>query len=133
LFAGVQVAAILTVVLTGLSVALIAALPSFGLHPDVLVLIRPYMTSLLWSTPALLAYAVFRRYLQAMHVVRPVMYALLLANLVNLGGNWILIYGHLGFPAMGVLGSAWATVLSRIALAGFLFGVIVRRERARPS
>jgi MATE family multidrug resistance protein len=133
LFAGMQVAAILTVVLTGLSVALIAALPAFGLHPDVLALIRPYMTSLLWSTPLLLAYAVFRRYLQAMHVVRPVMYGLLGANLVNAFANWVLISGHLGFPAMGVVGAAYATVLSRLAVAVFLFIVILRRERDRPS
>ena len=133
LFAGVQVAVILTVVLTGLSVALIAALPAFGLHPDVLALIRPYMTSLLWSTPLLLAYAVFRRYLQAMHVVRPVMYGLLGANLVNAFANWVLISGHLGFPAMGVVGAAYATVLSRLAVAVFLFFVILRRERDRPS
>jgi len=133
LFAGIQVAAVLTVVLTALSMILVWMLPAIGLHPDVLVLIKPYLWRLLWSTPPLLAYAVFRRYLQAMHVVRPVMFALLLANLVNLTGNWVLIYGHLGFPAMGVVGSAWATVLSRIALAAFLFAVIVRRERARPS
>ncbi|HEX5070857.1 MAG TPA: MATE family efflux transporter, partial [Vicinamibacterales bacterium] len=133
LFAGLQVAAVLTIVLGALSMFLVVMLPAFGLHPDVLVLIKPYLWRLLWSTPPLLAYAVFRRYLQAMHVVRPVMYALLLANLVNLAGNWVLIYGHLGFRAMGVNGSAWATVLSRIALAAFLLGVIVRRERATPS
>jgi MATE family multidrug resistance protein len=133
LFAGVQVAAVLAIVLGGLSILLVWQLPAFGLHPDVLVLIRPYLTQLLWSTPPLLAYAVFRRYLQAMHIVRPVMYALVVANLVNLGANWVLIYGHLGFPALGVVGSAWSTVLARVALAVFLFVVIVRRERAHPS
>jgi MATE family multidrug resistance protein len=133
LFAGVQVAALLAVVLTALSLVIIALLPRFGLHPDVLVLIRPYMLHLLWSTPVLLAYAVFRRYLQAMHVVRPVMYGLIAANLVNAGANWILIYGRWGFPALGVVGSAYATVLSRLALAVFLLGVIRYRERERPS
>ena len=133
LFAGLQVAAVLAVVLTAICLALVAALPAFGLHPEVLVLIRPYMTSLLWSIPLLLVYAVFRRYLQAMHVVRPVMWALLGANLVNAGGNWILINGHLGFPPLGVVGSAYATVIARLAVAAFLFLVILRRERDRPS
>jgi len=133
LFAGLQVAAVLTVVLTALSMLLVWMLPALGLHPDVLVLIKPYLWRLLWSTPPLLAYAVFRRYLQAMHIVRPVMYALLLANAVNMAGNWVLIYGHLGFAPLGVVGSAYATVLARIALAVFLFVVIVRRERANPS
>ena len=35
------------------------------------------------------------------------------AMLVNLVGNWILIYGHFGAPKLGVVGAAWATVLSR--------------------
>ena len=35
------------------------------------------------------------------------------AVLVNLVGNWILIYGHFGAPRLGVVGAAWATVLSR--------------------
>ena len=43
LFAGMQLAAVLTVVLTGLSFALVAALPAFGLHPDVLAYLTPYM------------------------------------------------------------------------------------------
>jgi MATE family multidrug resistance protein len=133
LFAGVQVAMILAVVLTALSFALVAALPVFGLHAEVLALIRPYMTHLLWSTAPLLAYAVFRRYLQAMQVVRPVMYGLIVANLVNAVANWVLIYGRLGLPALGVVGAAYATVFSRLALAAFLFGVIVHRERDRPS
>ena len=133
LFAGLQVAALLAVVLTALSLGVIAVLPRFGLHPSVLLLIRPYMLHLLWSVPPLLAYAVFRRYLQAMHVVRPVMYGLIAANLVNVGANWVLIYGRLGFPALGVVGAAYATVLSRLAVAAFLLGVIVYRERERPS
>jgi MATE family multidrug resistance protein len=133
LFAGMQLAIVLTGLLTLLAAGLIVALPLAGLHPDVLALLGPYMLHMLWSTPALLAYAVFRRYLQAMHVVRPVMYGLILANLVNLGANWILIYGRLGAPELGVVGAAYATVLSRAALAGFLWWVIRRRERARPS
>ncbi len=36
------------------------------------------------------------------------------AMLVNLIGNWILIYGHFGAPKLGVVGAAWATVLSRM-------------------
>ena len=133
LFAGVQLAAVLAVVLTACSMLLIWLLPAFGLHPDVLALIRPYLGHLQWSTAPLLAYAVFRRYLQAMHVVRPVMYGLVVANLVNVAANWLLIFGNLGFPALGVVGAAYATVFSRLAVAVFLFFVIVYRERDRPS
>ena len=46
------------------------------------------------------------------------MVMMLLANFLNILFNWILIYGHFGFPAMGALGSAWATTALRVILAG---------------
>lgn len=133
LFAGVQLAAILSVVLSAVALLSVSFLPHVGFHPDVLANLTPYMTHLVWSAPPLLAYAVFRRYLQAMNIVRPIMLALVAANLVNVAANWVLVYGRLGAPALGVVGSAYATVLSRIVLAVFLFAVIVYRERDRPS
>ena len=87
----------------------------------------------MWSVPPLLAFTVFRRYLQAMNFVRPTMVVLLAANLINAAGNWIFIYGHFGMPALGVQGSAYATLAARVFLALALFVVILRRERERPS
>ena len=78
---------------------------------------RGLLRVLLWSGVPLLFYAVFRRYLQAIHAVTPVMIALVTANVVNAVGNWVLIYGHAGFPALGLAGSAWATLLARVYLA----------------
>ena len=133
LFAGLQLAGALTIVLGLLSLALVAILPALALHPDVLALMQPYMPHVAWATPALLLYAVCRRYLQAMHVVGPVMWGLVIANFVNAALNWILIYGHFGAPELGVVGAAYATVFSRAALAAFLWWVIASRERRRPS
>jgi MATE family multidrug resistance protein len=78
-------------------------------------------------------YVVLRRYLQAMHVVQPLMYALVIANLVNVFVNWLLIEGHLGFPALGVVGAAYATVFSRLTVAVSLAVVVLQRERRNPS
>jgi MATE family multidrug resistance protein len=55
-----------------------------------------------------------RRYLQAMNRVTPIMFALITAKLINVAGNWILVYGHFGARAMGAEGSGWATCISRI-------------------
>ena len=133
LFAGLQLAVVLSVLLMLASVAGLALLPVVGFHPEVLVELEAYARPLMWSAPPLLAYVVFRRYLQAMNIVRPVMYALIAANLMNFGANWALIYGHLGLPAMGIEGAAYATVLSRVVLAVSLFFVILYNERDRPS
>src|SRR5436190_4910928 len=108
--------------------AMNATMPQWGLPPEVLVLARPYLAILTWSLVPLLAYVAFRRYLQAMNLVRPVMFALVAANLVNAAANWVLIEGHLGAPAMGVRGSAYATLLARIFMAAWLLVVIVRHE-----
>ena len=133
LFAGLQLAVILSVLLSLLAWGGVQLLPLFDFHPDVLAAIQPYMTHLVWSTGPLMLYVVCRRYLQALHVVRPVAVALILANLVNVAVNWLLIEGRLGCPRLGVVGAAWATVLSRLALAAYLGVLIVHRERRRPS
>ena len=49
-----------------------------------------------------------------------IMFALVTANLVNLAGNWILVYGHFGARAMGAEGSGWATCISRVYMTGVL-------------
>lgn len=128
---GVALALALTVPVTGLLYLLIASLDHWGLDPTVLSLTRDYFSVVVWSLLPLLLYAAFRRYLQATGSVRPVMAALVLANVVNVAVNWTLIFGNLGAPALGVAGAAWATVLSRVFMAGWLMVAIVQRERGR--
>ena len=128
----------LALLITGPIVALIygmrATMHLWGLPPEVLALVKPYMGTLVWSLPPLLLYVAFRRYLQAMNIVRPVMIALLTANVVNAVANWLLVFGHFGAPQLGVRGSAFATVLARIYMAAVLFVAIamnVERPRLR--
>jgi multidrug resistance protein, MATE family len=83
---------------------------------------------LVWSLPLLLVYTTFRRYLQGIHYVKPVTFALVSSNLVNVAGNWALIYGHWGAPAMGIRGSALATVIARIYLAAVVLIAVKIRD-----
>ena len=126
---GVLLALLLTPPLMLVCGAIYVAIPTLGFHPEVLPLLRAYFIVILWSSPMLLLYAAFRRYLQGIHVVTPVMIALVTANIVNAAFNWILIYGHFGMPALGIAGSAWATVIARIYMATFLLVAIVRYDR----
>ena len=102
-----------------------------GVDPLVGVYTRSYVRILNWGTLPLLIYGGFRRYLQGVGLVRPVTFALISANLVNLAGNWIFIYGKLGMPALGVGGSAISTVVSRIYMAAVLVYFAWRHERGR--
>jgi len=128
---GVILALLFAVPTTALLFGLSAALGHWGLDPEVERLTRPYLDVVAWSTGPLLLYFVFRRYLQGLGIVRPIMVTLILANLLNAIVNWILIFGHLGAPALGVAGAAWATVLSRVVMTLSLAAVIVVRERGR--
>ena len=103
-------------------------LPRWGTNPAVASQTAGYLRLLNWGTPWLLLYACIRRYLQGMHVVKPVTFALVTANIVNLVGNWLLIYGKFGLPVMGVRGSALSTVLARAYMAAFLIAVAARHE-----
>ncbi len=103
-------------------------LPVIGIHPDVFELMAPYTNMVTWSMPALLVYTALRRYLQAVGVVRPVMIALVSANLVNIAANWLLIQGRLGFPALGVVGAAWATFFSRAYMVAILAWAVWSRD-----
>ena len=90
-----------------------------------------YLRILNWGTLPLLLYAGFRRYLQGVGKVQPIMFALVSANLVNWAGNWALIYGHLGLPRMGLSGSALSTCLARVYMAGVLMYAAWHNERGR--
>ena len=92
----------------------------FGINPVVLRQTLPYLRAIMWSTLPLLLYFAFRRYLQAMNHTSAIMVALVTANLMNLAGNWILVYGHFGVRAMGAEGSGWATCISRVYMTAVL-------------
>lgn len=65
-------------------------------------------------------YVVLRHWLQAQGRMKPVMWASLSANGVNLFANWVLIFGNLGFPALGTVGAGIATAVSFVYMFGFL-------------
>ena len=103
----------------------------FGITPTVAGPAGIYLRILNWGTLPLLLYQCTRRYLQGVGQVRVVTVTYVLANLVNWFGNWALIYGKLGLPALGVSGSAYSTLASRIMMALALIGFAWRYERKR--
>ncbi|HEY3938141.1 MAG TPA: MATE family efflux transporter [Bryobacteraceae bacterium] len=102
---------------------------AFGINAEVARLAGPFVQTLSLGTLPLLLYGAFRRYLQGIGHVRPVMFALISANLVNWFFNWLLIEGNWGLPKLGVVGSALSTCLARVYMAGVLLFFIWWFER----
>jgi MATE family multidrug resistance protein len=113
--------------------ACVPLFPRFGLAPALVATTVPFLKALIWSTLPLVLYFALRRYLQAMSIVRPVVFTLISANLVNLLGNWVLVYGHLGMRPLGVTGSGWATCVSRVYMVTALALAAVYYDRKRSS
>jgi MATE family multidrug resistance protein len=90
---------------------------------DVVPLAAAYVR---WSVPGLLPFFAFnmlRQTMQAFHLLKPVVIAVVVGNAVNVFFNWVLIFGNLGFAAGGVVGSSQATVLSRWVMAATLLAL----------
>ncbi len=112
-----------------------ALMQQFGISVELVGPMRPFLQALNWGTLPLLAYFALRRYLQAVNVAVPIMFALVSANIVNAIGDWILIYGHLGFRAEGITGSGWSTCFARIYMVLVLAITLrwVESKRALPN
>ncbi len=91
------------------------------------------MKVVVWSTLPLMLFTALRRYLQGMGLVRAIMIILVSANVVNVLANWLLVFGHAGFPALGVEGAAWATFWSRLYMCLGLMVYIAYREHPEPA
>ena len=114
----------LSVALTPILAAPVWLLPnllrSMHIDPSILALAVPYTNALVVGLFPLLLYFAVRRCLQAMNMVRIVAFALITANIVNAVGNWVLIYGKWGAPALGAVGSGWSTAIARLYMAAVL-------------
>jgi MATE family multidrug resistance protein len=117
---GMLLAVLLSVPVSLLLVPVRFVLTLFHQPADVVPSASAYVLVSIPGVFPFLAFVVLRQSLQAMHRTRPIVAAIVGANLCNLLLNWILIFGHLGAPALGAVGSAWATSLSRWVMAFLL-------------
>ena len=70
-----------------------------------------YLQAVAWGVPAMLAYDVFRHFNEGVSLTRPNMYLHIVGLMLNILGNYTLMFGHFGFPAMGAVGAGWSTAL----------------------
>ena len=130
----------------GVALAALMALPVFALltiAPQLLVLlgyqqqlaadIADFLSAIRWASPAFLGFAVLRGMLSAAGRVRAIMFAVLFAVPANAALNWGLVFGHFGLPALGIVGSGFATAiiqwLMTLGLAAYTLLLPGRRFR----
>jgi MATE family multidrug resistance protein len=87
---------------------------------DVVPLAAAYARACIPGVLPYLAFITLRQTVQAFALVRPVVVAVVVANVANVFLDWGLVFGRFGFPAMGAVGSGWATTICRWLMAVLL-------------
>ena len=82
-----------------------------GIEPAVRVLAEDFVLVISFALPAFCCYRVLYGYSTSVNQTKPMMVIALLALALNIGVNWLLVFGNLGFPRLGGVGCAWATLL----------------------
>ncbi len=86
-------------------------LGAFAVEPEIVPVVVGYLRAIAWGVPAWFAYLALRFVCEGLGDTRPVLYFGLLGLPVNALGNWVLMYGKLGFPALGAVGCGYATAI----------------------
>lgn len=122
--------------LFGIGVAIILFGLSYFMHqmgqtPRVAELAVPYFRILIVSMIPLLIFLSFKQFMEGIGDTRTAMIITIGANVINIGLNYMLIYGNLGAPALGVSGAAYATLVSRILMPIAFLVVFLKRSSLR--
>ncbi|MCB9594494.1 MAG: MATE family efflux transporter [Sandaracinaceae bacterium] len=117
LWQGVWVSALATVPLTLLVMALASQMGRFGVPAETVADFAPYLVARSWSLFPFMLVAACRSFLQGHEVTRPLMFSVVLANVINLPLSWVLVFGAGGWSGLGAEGAGWASTVSTIVQA----------------
>ena len=93
---------------------------------EILNLILQYIAIIRFSLLPAGLFFVMQGFFGGINKTKYVMYSGVISNLVNIGLNWVFIFGKFGLPAMGIRGAALGSALSSVVSSLFLFYIIVK-------
>lgn len=85
--------------------------------PEVVERAIPFLSIIAFSLVPMMIFQTFKQFAEGMSNTRVALVVMILTNILNVILNYILIYGHWGFPALGLTGAGWATFISRVFMA----------------
>ena len=97
---------------------------------DVVALAIPYLDLVAFSLIPLVIFQAIKQLSDGMSMTRYPMYATLIANIINIILNYVLIFGKFGFPALGIVGAAYGTLVSRFIMLVYLWLLLRYKKRS---
>lgn len=129
--ASLQVDILVGVVFTAIMAALYPFLDRMGQDPDLLPLIRPYYLIILAGLVPGAIFCCCQQTANGTTDTAMPMWVMISANVLNILGNWILIFGNFGAPELGLNGAGISTIVSRyLASAAILLWILFHRRYA---
>jgi MATE family multidrug resistance protein len=98
---------------------------------EVVKLAVPYLKFVAASLIPLVIFQGFKQFSDGMSMTRYPMYATLIANVMNVILNYLLIFGKLGFPQLGIVGAAYGTLISRVLMVLFLWYILKNNVKSK--
>ena len=114
---------IMCTVLMGIMLAVIPFMGHMGQDPQILGYAKEYYEIMVYSLAPFVLFYVIRALTEGVGNTKYTMYITVFCNVLNIFLNWLLIFGHCGFEAMGVKGAAVATLVSRIVM--MIIGIVI--------
>lgn len=102
-----------------------------GQPTEVVDMAISYYILLAFSVMPVMLFYVFKQFLEGVGNTKAEMYVVIICNIVNVGLNWIFIYGNLGFEPMGAVGAGVGTLVSRIFMPILVFIYFVNKGNYR--
>lgn len=99
---------------------------------EVVKLAIPYYQVIAFSMIPVMIFQGFKQFADGLSLTKYAMQATIIANVINIIFNYVLIYGKFGFPALGVVGSAYGTMISRFFMMGFMIYIVRSRKEFIP-
>lgn len=123
----------MSIALAGLAIMgiLYGFLDRFGQEENLLPLIRPYYAIVALSTLFAMGFNTLKQFTDGICQPTVSMVLLMGGNILNIAGNWILIYGKAGFPEMGLLGAGISTLASRVIMFIVFLAYILKARQFR--
>ena len=121
----------LGIAMTAFQYAIIPLMYHLGQPVEVVDAAIPYYKMLVWSMPFVMLFFAFKQFLEGVGNTKVEMAVTIIANLANVGFNWIFIYGRCGLPEMGAVGAGLGTLLSRIIAPVLMIGYFYARREYR--
>ena len=118
---------LLAVIMTGILVVIYFNIHLFGQPVELLPLIEPYFVVSMLSVIFVMLANSFRQFVEGITNPSVSMFVLIIGNLINIAGNYILIYGKCGLPEMGLIGAGYSTLISRILMLAMFIIVFLFR------